>query len=148
MNNRIPAPARKLDVKLTLSLFIHEKPMLLTAGTPQCTAASVETLHTGQVNSSCQYAPATVSNKFPQKPATLIRIKRDQWNESCKTKNIHDMKTDPANAAAVPSRDTAPEVPFSTLFNDLIESGAFLLNGPISEAHVSEFAAAIAAANE
>ena len=49
----------------------------------------------------------------------------------------------PRKAAVVPKRLTAPEVPLSTLLKDLIKNGFDLLIEPISEAHVSELAAAL-----
>ena len=48
----------------------------------------------------------------------------------------------PANAAHVPKTLIAPEVPVSVGFHVRTEIGFFLLNEPISEAHVSELAAA------
>jgi hypothetical protein len=75
MKNRSAVPARKLDRKLTPSLFSHKQPLVLTVCVPQWTAASVEDLQTGHVNSTWKYAPATVSRTFPRNPAALIRMK-------------------------------------------------------------------------
>ena len=53
------------------------------------------------------------------------------------------MNKEPITAAQVPRRLTAPDVPLSTRLNFLILMGLLLLIDPTSEAHVSEFAAAM-----
>lgn len=91
-------------------------------------------------------APSNESKREPASPAKVISGKSDQLAVSSDARRA--MSAEPAREARVPTRETPPEVPFSTrLRMSVIMRGGDGFKTPSSVAHVSALTAASEAAN-
>lgn len=95
---------------------------------------------------ACAVAPRNESKSEPASPAKVIGKKSDQLAVNNDARAA--ISAEPANEASVPTRETPPEVPFSTrLRGSVIMRGGVRFKTPSSVAHVSALTAASEAAN-
>ncbi len=92
-------------------------------------------------------APSKESTKDPVNPArVIIKTPLSQMIIGKTRVVIEAMKTDPASAEREPISVTPPDVPASTVFQEVIRRGFMGLSEPSSVAQVSAVTAAMAPA--
>ena len=106
-----------MDRKFTISLLHHFSPLFKVVFKLQCIVFSVEIWHLSQLYLACIVAPNSVSNALPKYPKIVVKISNEKEFNENKKDATKIMNKEATNETMVPSADTAPDVPFSTLFH-------------------------------
>ena len=128
---------------MTISLSTIYRPDWWVEGKLQWFLFSVILLHSGQWKVAWTNPPNNESTRLPAVPVKIIIPRSEIGKPNCTP--VMPITVAPKTDPNVPNNDMPPEVPFATVFNLVIWVGFQGLSKPISLAHVSAVAAAIAA---